>query len=658
MGAISFIAGINPAKYTYYKYLKAAFMKILVIEKSSIVEMVIRHELEEFPAELIFASTGEEALNVLKNNPDINVVTLSLNLGDMPGFEVLKACRQRGIGELAKFIVITSDDSAKDRELGFELGVVNFLKKPFCHGELKAVCDRLLMKRACFPDCKILVVEDSEFVQNFLTKFLKSLGSSVSCANDGDDALELAIENEYDLIITDLHMKSKDGDQLCVDLRRIEKYKETPIIVLSSDNRSQTILRLFYNGATEYLTKPFIKEELIARVSVHLENQLNQRKLKERVAFEKTLMRTKDEFLSVCSHDIRSPLSSILGNIELLQEAGNLSKEQHEQLRDVYDSGTYIHDLINNLLDIGKMNAGKYVFKKKVVPVQTLLQSALRIYLKQAQAKNIDLQCKISEANIAALGDKTALQRVVNNLLSNAIKYTHKGSVLIEAYRENKWLCLKVQDTGMGIAPSSIPGLFDRYTSASHEGTAGEESTGLGMSIVKEIVEGHEGCIEVDSTVGQGTSFIVKLPRTEFADSKALEEKHERWQLPQDDLSFLKVLIVDDERSLRRLMSKQLSQMGIKASEACDGLEYLEKVKREPFHIIFCDLEMPKMNGYDATKEIRQFQQEEKSYIVALSGHNQRDLKLDKSIFDLILTKPISKKQCLETIAKIASRFM
>lgn len=499
-------------------------MKILIVDDSGVHRKIIRRDLEAEGAGIHKASSGKEALELIpKIKPD--AITLDVEMADMNGYDVcarLRSCDHaslKGHPELADIpvVFITSNDTLEGREKGFSSGGTDFVTKPFLKGEVLQLVRKLLTKEGPLVGLSALVVDDSNVARRIIASSLASEGINVVEARDGREALEfLNSKVNVDLVITDFEMPEMNGDELCRNIREKLGMKDIPVIFLTAMAERDLILQLFKCGATDYLVKPFAKEELLARLKVHLNEKRLRDDLAGKVNQLKKMNKLKDDFLAIASHDLRSPLSGILGFTELVLEADYLKEEEREFMTHIQDSGRFLLTLINDILDLSKLQSDKEDLKLQPTALDAVIPSCVKTLQHMANPKEIRLsfENQFSSGAPMVLGDINALNRIVNNLLSNAIKFTPRnGSVrLVFGPKDERSVQFSVIDSGIGIPSDKIPLLFDKFSKTSQAGTEGEKSTGLGMSITKELIDRHNGAIEVKSTVGEGTTIIVSLP--------------------------------------------------------------------------------------------------------------------------------------------------
>ncbi|MBU1169162.1 MAG: response regulator [Proteobacteria bacterium] len=362
----------------------------------------------------------------------------------------------------------------------------------------------------------ILVVEDSSSARMSIVTSLQAIDAVIHEADDGMSALSfLRQENtSVDLVLSDLIMKAMDGDELCHKIRNELGHKDLPVIILSSQTDKDSILKLFNAGATDYLYKPFMAEELVARIKAHLEQRKLHKILKKNINELSELNKMKDHFLAACSHDFRSPLQGILGFTELLINDSSLSAHHRSSLKNIIESGNQLHNMIESLLDFSL--AGNKPEDITMIPLHLIdiIETCVKTISFTADNKKINVQINPVTDFPFFKGNPNALFRIFNNLLSNAVKFTSPGGrVTVDFENKNTgFISISVTDTGMGIPEDMIPNIFDRYSKASRKGTMGEKSNGLGLHITRQLVELHSGEITVKSHLNKGSCFTVTFP--------------------------------------------------------------------------------------------------------------------------------------------------
>ena len=322
----------------------------------------------------------------------------------------------------------------------------------------------------------------------------------------------------------------------------------------------------------------------------------------------------KDEFLATLSHELRTPLTSILGWSQLLTD-GKLDKQQTARaIETIARNARAQGRLIDELLDISRIITGKLCLDLRAVRLAPLIQAVIEDERPTAEAKSISLTAVLNSDIGPFLGDADRLRQIVRNLLANAIKFTPDGgNVQVVLKRNDSHIGITVNDTGQGIAPELLPHVFDRFRQADSTNTRSNGGLGLGLSIVRQLVELHRGTVTAESSGrNAGTTFRVILPLPSLHEVPNATEKtgpkNERNSpiAAQDPLSGLRVLVVDDEHDTRELVAAVLTTCGAEVVSVGLATEALEQMERQRFDLLISDIGMPEMNGYDLIGRIRQ----------------------------------------------------
>lgn len=374
-------------------------------------------------------------------------------------------------------------------------------------------------------------------------------------------------------------------------------------------------------------------------------------------------MRAKEQFLSVMSHEIRTPLNAVIGLTHLLLEENPLP-EQIEQLNAIKFSADNLMVIINDILDFSKIESGKINFEKidfEPVSIFKGIQQSLNF---KAEEKNLRLLFSLDKKIPAKLsGDPVRLNQILLNLVSNAIKFTEKGyveikaSVLKDADKEIS-LEFRVSDTGIGIESDKLTAIFESFTQASSETTRKYGGTGLGLTITKRLIELQGGTIQVNSRLGMGSEFIFNLTfgTAVRQSSRSLSSVAENYP---HDLKGLKVLLVEDNKMNQIVAYKFLKRWGMETDIAADGMEAIDKLKKNWYQLILMDLQMPHLDGYATTRFIRNNMQEHLKHIpiLALTASALMNVKhnvLEAGMNDFI-TKPFNPKELYAKLLKYTS---
>lgn len=341
-----------------------------------------------------------------------------------------------------------------------------------------------------------------------------------------------------------------------------------------------------------------------------------------------TLMKVKEQFFANMSHEIRTPMNAIVGFTNLLLKT-QIGAEQKQYVDAIKTSGENLLVIINDILDFSKIQSGKFSFEKINLSLSQLISTLTDLLLPKSVEKNITLSTRIDkQVPDKLVGDPTRLSQILLNLVGNAIKFTEKGDVkievkLIEETETSVKLLFSVVDTGIGISKDKLSTIFQGFTQASNETTRKYGGTGLGLTIVKQLIELQGGDIFVKSEIAVGSEFAFNL-QFEKADKSVVETEHYN---PKEDeiisVKGLNILLVEDNLLNQVLAKKVLTDWHWNVEIAENGLIALEKVKQTDFDVILMDIQLPEMDGYEATRNIRKMENTVKSNvpIIAMTAH-------------------------------------
>jgi PAS domain S-box-containing protein len=321
----------------------------------------------------------------------------------------------------------------------------------------------------------------------------------------------------------------------------------------------------------------------------------------------KDAVKSKQQFLSNMSHEIRTPMNAIIGFTKVVLKT-NLTAKQKEYLTAIKMSGDALIVLINDILDLAKVNSGKMVFEKTPFKLSLSISAMLHLFETKIQEKNLKLITKYDNKIPEVLvGDAVRLHQIILNLVSNAVKFTSKGTInvevnLIENQDDIVVVEFMITDTGIGINTEKIQTIFENFQQATSGTSRLYGGTGLGLAIVKQLVEAQEGSIRVESKVDHGSSFIFSLPFDKTnAEAVLVEEIIEL----DTEVKDIKILVVEDMELNQLLMKTLLDDFGFECDISANGKLAIEKLQDKSYDIILMDLQMPEMNGFDATEYIR-----------------------------------------------------
>ena len=355
----------------------------------------------------------------------------------------------------------------------------------------------------------ILVVDDQEPNVQLVCGFLLDEGYEVVPASSGPQALERIASQLPDLILMDVLMPGMDGFALCERVRLIPECAAIPVIFLSAADESEFIVRALESGGVDYITKPFRKAELIARVRTHLALKTSRDKLAK-------LLSEKDELMAILAHDLKNPLTAISLGVQTLQSKADPDASFLVKVTGHIESTVNrMRESIESLLSEKAAERAEFPLTYQPINLQAAIKDAAAALRSAAAAKQMKLEVEVPHVSIIVQADAQALRHIMDNLISNALKFSPRGStVMVTARQEaDEMPACVVTDQGPGLTPKDIGGLFQKYSRLSARPTGGESSTGLGLAIVKMLSDRMGGTIKGENRPdGQGAMFTLCLP--------------------------------------------------------------------------------------------------------------------------------------------------
>ena len=400
------------------------------------------------------------------------------------------------------------------------------------------------------------------------------------------------------------------------------------------------------------LLKKIEKELIEAKVFAELTTEI----AKEERSKAENAMQAKQHFLSNMSHEIRTPLNAIIGFTKVISKT-SLSEKQQEYVSAIKSSGDTLIVLINDILDLAKVDAGKMTFEQEPFEMAVSISAMLHLFDTKIQEKNLLLVKEYDEKiPKLLLGDSVRLNQIILNLVSNAVKFTLKGTITVSVRLLNEdaktaYIEIAVTDTGIGIPENKIATIFENFQQATSGTSRLYGGTGLGLAIVKQLVEMQGGNISVESGIEEGTRFSVKLS---FTKTQIEPKSNKEIVELEKDIKNVRVLVAEDIPLNQLLMRTLLDDFGFVFDIAGNGLIAIEKLKVKSYDIILMDLQMPEMNGFEATEYIRN-KMNSKIPIIALTADvTTVDLAKCKSVgMDDYISKPVDERLLYSKIVEL-----
>ena len=541
---------------------------------------------------------------------------------------------------------------------------------------------------------RILVVDDEKMNLESLNRIL-SPEYTIFMSKSGNSAIEMACKYMPDLILLDIIMPDMDGYEVLDRLKISPVTQNIPVIFITGLDKTEDEEKGLDLNAADFIHKPFSAKIVKSRVrnQIQIINQIRalvnlQQDLEAAVKSAEEANQSKSAFLAMMSHEIRTPLNAILGISEIQLQNEKCPGEIKEALSRIYNSGDLLLGIINDILDMSKIEAGKLELTEVKYDVASLINDTAFFNLIKFENKPVEFNLYVDQNVPSELyGDELRIKQILNNLLSNAFKYTNCGEVELSISSETAdtesgaaavILVLRVRDTGQGMTEDQLAKLFDEYSRFNTGANRSIEGTGLGMNITQNFIRMMNGDIKAQSEPDKGTVFTVRLPQGNTGASVLGKESAEKLNQfrssyeakSKKNLNFkrtpvpdARVLVVDDMDMNLYVAKGMLSPYGIKTDTAANGMEAIEKIKRVKYDLVFMDHMMPVMDGVQATREIRKWEEEtlkrkngpagaKNLPVIALTANAVSGIKevYMSSGFNGFLSKPIGIKELDEVL--------
>jgi len=460
---------------------------------------------------------------------------------------------------------------------------------------------------------KFLVVDDARSMRSYVKAILGAFNAEITEAENGEEALKLIASQQFDLIFLDVNMPGISGLEVCQRVRKELGFVTVPIFIMTAMESREVVEQAFAAGATDYINKTYSQHELIVRTRAILDRRNSERELYLAKKEAELANRSKSDFIINMSHELRTPLNAIIGFSELLEndEQSPLLPGQREQLRHVTAAGWHLLDLINDILDLAKIESGKIAIKLDSVNAGALIEECVQLNQAHASKLGIGIELKLPPGMQWYLrADRTRLKQVLLNLLSNAIKYNKNGGQVFLAVetQPDKKIRLRVSDSGPGIPPEKIQLLFQPFSRLGAE-KGSIEGHGVGLALTKRLVELMGGNIGVESVVGQGSSFWVEFPTMAPDNIKAASGKDDDVNVLDARLAALparKIVYIEDNFVNQLLVSKILEKfVHIELRCADSGEDGLIMIEEDKPDLLLLDMQLPGISGLEVLAQLK-----------------------------------------------------
>ncbi len=530
----------------------------------------------------------------------------------------------------------------------------------------------------------VLIVEDNPDLQEYVEETVSGF-YRVHTASNGEEALRVLRQQEIDIVLSDVNMPGMDGLELLKKVKSHTSWKFIPFILLTARISREDRLQGLDEGADDYLTKPFDATEVMTRLKAAMRTRALyreleaknhelaaaqrglQRKVEERT-YELSLQsqkamsanKAKDQFLANMSHEMRTPLTAIMGFSDLI--AGGVNEADAGEFQEtIRRNASHLLSLIDEILDFSKIESGTVTIERTQIDTEDFFKTIESSFRPLIEGKGVDFRLRIDAGVAPALvTDAKRLRQMITNLIGNAVKFTERGSVKaeVQVIDDRGWpqLRIRVIDTGIGIPREAQDKLFSPFSQADMSLSRKFGGTGLGLALSRKIARSLGGELMIEASApGVGSTFTLWVPveipvqpslgsRTTRVNATRARSSHER------RLEGLRILLAEDSVDNRRLLRRLLEGAGAHLDVAADGIDAVQMARSHPFDVILMDIQMPRLDGYNAAKAIRG--SGFKNPILALTAHaSEQDLErvLEAGCNDR-LVKPIEFDQMVSSI--------
>jgi len=521
----------------------------------------------------------------------------------------------------------------------------------------------------------VLVVDDHPGKLLTYRAILEGVPANLLTAGSGREALDLLLKTEIAVILVDVCMPELDGFELASLIRDHPRFRQTAIIFVSGVHLTDfDRLKGYECGAVDYLPVPIVPEILRAKVNVFVDlhrktralERLNlelERRVTQRTAALEEAGRSKDEFLAVLAHELRNPLAAIRAAAHVIGFPTVTPAASAQSAKVIERQVEHLVRLVDDLVDVSRITRGLVELRRAPVEIEEVVARSVETSRPLIEMRGLVLSIDIAPGPLQVDGDVTRLTQALTNVLCNAAKFTEPGGrVTLSAEQFGPDAVIRVVDTGVGIAPDVLPTVFELFAQGERKFDRTSTGLGIGLAVVRRLVELHGGTATVQSGgTGRGTAVTIRLPLLAdpaVAAARAVAAPPERAEVGASAVDPCRVLVVDDNADAAEGVAAMLRMCGHEVVTAEDGVAALQLAESFAPDVALLDLGMPRLNGYETARRIREQPSGRRMALVALTGWGQpRDRDSTRQAgFDAHLIKPIASEELVETLSRLGRR--
>ncbi len=503
---------------------------------------------------------------------------------------------------------------------------------------------------------RVLNVNDREIPRYLAEEMLQREKFEVTSASSGYEALALARAQDFDIALLDVQLPDLDGFSICERLRSDSKTANMIVLMTSATFVTpKNKIAGLESGADGYLVQPYETAELVATLRSLLRSRAAERRASALAEELQTSMNVRDEFLAMLGHELRNPIGTITTALSLLESNPETPKRDH-YMEILGRQARNLSRIVDDLLDVARITRGKVVLERKTIDLCEVARHCVDSLADDIRASKHTIELQVPDGPVLVDGDAVRLEQVVQNLVTNANKYTPAGGAITLRVTKAEGARIEVIDTGVGMTPQMAERVFDVFVQGAQTIDRSRGGLGLGLTVVRQLVELHEGKVSATSEgPGKGSRFVVELP---LAPGQVATPGTGPEPAITDQPAGLNVVVIEDSDDARETLEEGLGLYHHEVTTAPDGIAGLALVLAQQPDVALVDIGLPGMDGYEIARQVRKHFSLGSPRLIAMTGYGQPEDR-ERAIaagFDLHIVKPIVLKKLQKVLAEIPRR--